>query len=522
MSVPREYFLGDLLSRSARKFPNKTAVVFRDKRLTYKEVNDRANAVADSLPRLGIRKGDRVAFLSGNTVEYIEMYFGPAKAGAIFTPINTNMVVRELEYVLNYVQPKLLILQPRFLDTIQSIKGRLSIKTYVVMGIEVPGMENYEQLIREGSKEEPGVELDGEDIALIIFTGGTTGMPRGAMHAHRGLIYNAHAMAIDFSQTYDDVEIHMTPMYHTAMASQTYSSTLMGNKHVILDGFEPTQVLEAIVKEKVTIGFMVPTIINALLQVPDLQKYDLSSLRTILYGGAPMPMKLLEKALKTIGCGFTQLFGQTEGGPLIATLPPEDHVVEGSPEKVKRSSASGRAIVNYEIRVVDGQDRDVPVGEVGEVIGRSVSMTRGYWDRPEETAEVLKNGWLHTGDLARMDEDGYIYVVERKKDMIISGGKNIYSPEIEEVLYRHPAILEATVFGVPDDYWGEAVKACVVLKQGNELTEEEVIQFCKEHLASYKKPKSVDILKELPKSPQGKILKRVLREKYWAHLEKKI
>lgn len=522
MSVPREWLLGDFVSRNARKFPNKMAVVFRDKRLTHKEVNDRANAVANSLLNLGVEKGDRVALLAGNTFEYIEMYFGPAKAGAIFAPINTTMVARELEYVLKYLRPRVLILQQRFLDTIESIKAGLDIQTYVVMGPGAQGMESYDRLIQEGSRQEPAVELDGEDIALIIFTGGTTGMPRGAMHSHRGLICNAHTMAIEFKQASDDVEIHMTPMYHTAMASQTYSSTLMGNKHVILEGFEPVQVLEAIAREKVTIGFMVPTIINAILQVPDLEKYDLRSLRVILYGGAPMPIKLLEKALQTIGCGFLQLFGQTEGGPLIAVLPPEDHVIDGPPEKTKRSRASGRATVNYEIRVVGAQDRDVPLGEVGEIIGRSVSMTKGYWDRPEETAELLKNGWLHTGDLGYQDEDGYIYIVERKKDMIISGGKNIYSPEIEEVLYRHPAILEATVFGVPDDYWGEAVKACVALKPGQVLTEEEVIQFCKENLASYKKPKSVDFLKELPKSPQGKILKRVLREKYWAHMERKI
>lgn len=522
MSIPSEYYLGDLLSRSARKFPNKTAVVFKNERLTYKQVNERANAIADSLVKRGIQKGDRISFLADNTIEYIEMYFGPAKAGAIFAPINTTMVAHEMEYVLNYLQPKVLIFQPRFIDMIESIKSRLSIQSYVVMGSGISGLEGYERLIQEGSEKEPAVELDGEDIALIIFTGGTTGMPRGAMHAHRGLVFNAYAMALDFMQTYDDVEIQMTPMYHTAMASQTYSSTLMGNTHVIMAEFEPIEVLEAIAKEKVTIGFMVPTIINALLQVPDLEKYDLSSLRRILYGGAPMPMKLLEKALKTLGCGFTQLYGLTEGGPLVATLPPEDHITRGPAELVKRSAASGRAIVNYEIRVVDDQDRDVPIGKVGEIIGKSVSMTRGYWDQPEENEALLKKGWLHTGDLARMDEDGYIYVVERKKDMIISGGKNIYSPEVEEVLYRHPAVLEATVFGVPDDYWGEAVKACVVLKSGEELTEAELIQFCKENLASYKKPKSVDFMEELPKSAAGKILKRILRDKYWEHLERKI
>jgi acyl-CoA synthetase (AMP-forming)/AMP-acid ligase II len=270
-----------------------------------------------------------------------------------------------------------------------------------------------------------------------------------------------------------------------------------------------------------TPGFVVPTMINMFLQVPDLETYDFGSMRMLYYGAAPMPIKLLERALKAMPCGFMQFFGQTEAF-LMAALPPEDHIVEGPAGKVRKSRAAGKAMVNYELRIVDGDDKDVPVGEVGEIIAKSASVTLGYWDRPDETAQVLKNGWLHTGDLAYMDEDGYIYVVERKKDMIICGGKNIYCPEIEDVLYKHPAVLEATVFGVPDDHWGESVKAAVVLKEGKELTEDELVNFCSENLAGYKKPKSVDFLPELPKSPAGKILKRVLRDKYWENAEKKI
>ena len=517
-----DYCLDELLARSARKFPNKTAVVFEGTRLTYKEVDERANAIANSLVRMGVQRGDRVTLIADNTYEWIEMYFAPAKAGATFAPVNASAPAREMEYVLNYVAPKVLIFQPRWIDMIQSMKDRLpSVQSYVLMGADVPGMESYERLIEEGSKEEPGIEPDPLDIALIIFTGGTTGMPRGAMHTHRGCVYSVHSMAIDVRQNYNDVEMHVTPIYHTAMAAQIICSTFLGNKHVLARKFDPETVLNLIEKEGITCGFVVPTIINMLLQVPDLQKYDLSSLRALYYGGAPMPIKLLEQALKTIPCGFIQFYGQTEGF-LYATLPPEDHVVEGPPEKVRKSRAAGRALVNYELRVVDGEDRDVPVGEVGEIVVRGPTMTAGYWDRPDETAEVIRNGWLHTGDLARMDEDGYIYVVERKKDMIISGGKNIYCPEVEEVLYRHPAVLEATVFGIPDDYWGEAVKAAVALKPGKEVTEEELIEFCAQSISGWKKPKSVDFLKELPKSPTGKIIKRVLRDKYWEGAEKKI
>lgn len=512
-----DYYFDDLLGRSARKFPNKTAVVFENVRLTYKEVDERANAIANSLIRMGIQRGDRVTLLADNTHEWIEMYFAPAKAGATFAPVNASAPPNEMEYVLGYIAPKVIVLQPRFVDMIQLMKNRLpSVKSYIVMGgVDVSGMENYERLIEEDSKEDPDIQVDPLDTALIIFTGGTTGMPRGAMHTHRGCVYNVHSMAIDLRQNYNDVEMHVTPIYHTAMAAQIMCSTFLGNKHVIARKFETENVLNLISKEGVTCGFVVPTIINMIMQVPDLQKYDLSSLRCLYYGGAPMPIKLLEQALDALSCGFIQFYGQTEGF-LYATLPPEDHVLKGPEEKVRRSRAAGRALVNYELRIVDEQGRDVQHGEVGEITIKGPSMSTGYWDRPDETAEMIRNGWLHTGDLARMDEDGYIYVVERKKDMIISGGKNIYCPEVEDILYKHPAILEATVFGVPDDYWGEAVKAAVVLKPGKELKEEELIEFVAEHISSYKKPKSVDFLRELPKSPAGKIIKRVLRDEYWA------
>ncbi|HPP07161.1 MAG TPA: AMP-binding protein, partial [Syntrophorhabdaceae bacterium] len=245
---------------------------------------------------------------------------------------------------------------------------------------------------------------------------------------------------------------------------------------------------------------------------PDIEKFNLSSLKLILYAGAPMPVELLKNALKVFKCGFAQLYGQTESGPFTTVLKPEDHILDGSEKKIQRLASSGRAVLNYEVRIVDEDGNDVKTGEVGEIIVRSESMMKGYWNMPEETAKKLRNGWLYTGDLGRMDEDGYIYIVERKNDMIISGGVNIYPREIEEVLYRHPAVSEVSVIGVPDEHWGEVPKAIVVLKEGKTATEEEIIKFCGEHLAGYKKPKSVEFWKELPKSPQGKILKKEIRE----------
>jgi acyl-CoA synthetase (AMP-forming)/AMP-acid ligase II len=517
-----EYYYDDLLNLSARKYPGKTAVIFEGIRLTYGEVNDRANAIANSLMQMGIQKGDRVTLIADNTFEWIEMYFAPAKLGATFCPVNSTAPPKEMESVLRYLSPKVVILQPRFVPMIQSIKERLTgVSLFIVIGEDAPGMENYDKLIDKGPKHDPDIQLDPLDTALILFTGGTTGMPRGAMHTHKGCIYNAYAASIATGQTHDDVEMHITPMYHTAMAAQLMASTLLSNTHVITRKFDAERVLELIAKEGITCGFVVPTIINKVLHVPDLEKYDLSSLRCLYYGGAPMPMKLLEQALEVLQCNFMQFYGQTEG-LLYATLSPQDHVVKGPPDKVKRSRAAGRAIVNYELRVVDDQGEDVPSGEVGEIVVKGPTMSNGFWDKPDETANLIRNGWLHTGDLAYMDEDGYVYVVERKKDVIISGGKNIYCPEVESVLYSHPAILEATVFGIPDDYWGEAVKAAVVLKPGNEVSEEELIEFVSRNISSYKKPKSIDFLEELPKNNNGKIVKRVLRDQYWKHAERSI
>ncbi|HNS77805.1 MAG TPA: AMP-binding protein, partial [Syntrophorhabdus sp.] len=279
-------------------------------------------------------------------------------------------------------------------------------------------------------------------------------------------------------------------------------------------GFNPPEVLEYISKERISRIQLVPTMIHSLIQVPDVSKYDLSSLKLILYAGSSMPVELLKKALTIFPCGFAQLYGQTESGPFTTVLRPEDHIQDGTEKSVARLASSGKPALNYEVRIVDDNDVDVPMGEVGELIVRSEAMMIGYWQMPEETEKKLKNGWLHTGDLAKFDEDGYVYIVERKGDMIISGGVNIYPREIEEVLYRHPAVSEASVIGLPDEHWGEIVKAVIVLKPGAKATEDEIKDFCGKNLAGFKKPKSVDFWKELPKSPQGKILKKDIRKQY--------
>jgi long-chain acyl-CoA synthetase len=334
------------------------------------------------------------------------------------------------------------------------------------------------------------------------------------MRTHRHLVSDAVASAIDLRVEYDERVLITFPMYHVAAEDNIVRHSFLPNTIYIKreGGFNPAEVLEYISKEHISRCQFVPTMIHSLIQVPDVSKYDLSSLRLILYAGSSMPVELLKKALAIFPCGFAQLYGQTESGPFTTVLKPEDHALEGP--AVARLASSGKPALNYEIRIVDENDNDVPQGEIGEIIGRSEAMMIGYWQMPEETEKKLKNGWLHTGDLGRFDEEGYVYIVERKNDLIISGGVNVYPREIEEVLYGHPAVSEVSVIGISDEHWGEVVKAVVVLKNGAEATAAELIDFCGKNLAGFKKPKSVDFWKELPKSPQGKILKKEIRKHY--------
>ncbi|HOJ44217.1 MAG TPA: AMP-binding protein, partial [Syntrophorhabdaceae bacterium] len=403
-----------------------------------------------------------------------------------------------------------------FVSVINELKSDLGfIEHYICLEeSKLPFMKNYEEIIVGSEKEEPDVKVLDDDVMSMFFTAGTTGKPKGALRTHRHLIMTAVAGVIDLRVDYDEQALITFPMYHVACEDNIVRHSFMPNTiHIRREGgFNAVDVLSYIEKEKITRCQMVPTMIHTLLQTPDIEKFNLSSLKLILYAGAPMPVELLKNALRVFKCGFAQLYGQTESGPFTTVLKPEDHILDGSEKKIQRLASSGRAVLNYEVRIVDEDGNDVKTGEVGEIIVRSESMMKGYWNMPEETAKKLRNGWLYTGDLGRMDEDGYIYIVERKNDMIISGGVNIYPREIEEVLYRHPAVSEVSVIGVPDEHWGEVPKAIVVLKEGKTATEEEIIKFCGEHLAGYKKPKSVEFWKELPKSPQGKILKKEIRE----------
>jgi acyl-CoA synthetase (AMP-forming)/AMP-acid ligase II len=484
--------------------------------MNFRQFNERVNRLSSTLCDLGLAKGDRIGVLVHNGHRFLEIYFAAAKTGGIFCPYNNHLKEFEIQALLNYSTPKFLFLDQDFTEMIRGLSpGLSSVEKYVCLQeCESDFFDDYESLIDRGSNEEPNYKIYDDDVLSIFFTAGTTGKPKGAMRTHRHLMSDAVASVIELKVDYDERVLITFPMYHVSCEDNIVRHSFMPNTfHLVREGgFKPEQALGYISRERITRCQFVPTMIHSLIQVHDISRYDLTSLRLILYAGSSMPVELLRKALAVFPCGFAQMYGQTESGPVTTILKPEDHVLDGSEKRLARLASSGKAPINYEIKIFDEDDNELPVGEVGEIVGRSEAMMIGYWQMPEETAKKLRNGWLHTGDLGRIDEDGYVYIVERKNDLIISGGVNVYPREIEEVLYGHPAVSEATVVGVPDEHWGEVVKAFVVLKRGAKATEREIIDFCSERLASYKKPKAVDFWDELPKSSTGKILKKEIRK----------
>jgi long-chain acyl-CoA synthetase len=510
--------IGDMLLRNANKFPEKIAIVSKDFSISYQALNERVNRLANALLNKGLKKRDRIGVLVHSCYQFIEIYFAAAKTGGVFCPYNNHLKGREIFDIINYSSPRFLFLDEDYGEMIESIKPHVeTVKHYICLQKpRRPFMKDYEGLLSKGDRKEPKVNIRESDIMSIFFTAGTTGRPKGAMRTHRHVLSNAITGVIELKVSYNDKAIISFPMYHISCEDNIGRHFFMPNTLFIKrEGqFDPREVLELISMEKITMCQLVPTMINTLLQYPEIDRYDLSSLRLIMYAAAPMPVELLKRALRTFKCGFAQFYGQTESGPLTTILQPEDHVLEGSERQLQKLGSAGRPVISYEIRVVDAEGKDVSVGEVGEIIVKSEAMMKGYWRLPRESAKKLKGRWLHTGDLGRFDEDGYLYIVDRKDDMIISGGVNIYPREVEEVLYQHSSVLEASVIGVPDDYWGEALKAIIILEEGAHTSEEEIIQFCKERIAGYKKPKSVEFWSELPKNPQGKILKRAIRERF--------
>ena len=515
--------VGDIPGRNAGLYPDKTAIIQGDIRVTFSQFDERVNRLANAILGLGSMKGDRIAVLHHNCYQYIELYFASAKIGTPIVPLNYRYNANEILYVIIDSGAKMIFFGKEYLSTINIIKKEItSVEHFICIDDSLLGMKNYEEIISMASAIEPVLTLDEEDIAILGYTGGTTGKPKGVMTTHRNIITSCYNTALERLLTPNDTHLIIHPIFHAGGANSMFAFSFVGAANVILNASNIDIILKTIQEYKISHLMFVPTMILLMIEHPNIGSYDLRSLKTIYYGTAPISIEPLKKAMRLFKCAFSQTYGMTETFVPISILKPEDHKLDGSAEDDKRMSSAGREVMGVKVKIVDPNGREVETGEIGEVVAKGKNVMKGYWNQPELTKEVLKDGWLYTGDMGRMDELRYIYIVDRKKDMIISGGENIYAKEVEDVLSAHPAVTHAVVIGVPDNIWGEAVKAFVIKKKGAEVTEEELITFCKSRLASYKKPKSVEFVEDFPRSTAGKVLKRELKEKYWKGRDRKV
>lgn len=510
--------IGQIPAKTARIAPDREALVDipHNRRMTFGELDERVRRLANALiDGVGLEKGDRVAVLSKNCIEYMEVYFACARVGLVVQPLNWRLGHDELARILNDGEPRVLVCSAEYRSTVEQVGDRINIGTILSFGEASDG--SYERMLMSASDGEPrGAEaICGEDPVLILYTGGTTGESKGALHTHWSLFAGMINQTVAERVVPGDVYMLTGQMFHIPVGLAI--NYLAHGCPVVLINFEAKLALEVIERERVSAFLGITTMLNWMMAVDNFSDYDLSSLRNIQYGGGPMPHSVVESALKAFPCTIIQGYGQTEG-MTMSFLSQEDHVRAVNGDHPERLGSCGREGFMTTISVVDADGNPVPRdGEThGEIIVKSEANMLGYWRRPELTAETLRDGWMWTGDIAVWDKDAYIFIVDRAKDMIISGGENIYSTQVEAAIHQHPAVLESAVFGIPDSEWGETVKAVVVLKPGMTATEKDIIKAASEHLASYQKPKSVDFVEQLPKAPTGKILKRDLRERYRA------
>jgi long-chain acyl-CoA synthetase len=506
----------DIIYRNALLHPDREALIFGTERVTFAEFNARVNSLIHALQSMGVNKGDVVGVLSWNCLDYIYVFGAAMKGGLIISPFNCRLQAEELDYLINYSEANTLFVGPEFVGMAGQLRPRLAkVKNFISFEGSASGMLGYRDLLANFAQEEPDVQVEEDDPLYIFYTSGTTGVPKGALYTHRCAVEDARTRAIEMNLQAGDKNILMMPLFHIGGADPLRVLFYLAGTSIIIRDFDPVTVLKTIQDEKATDIQIVPTHLAAFLALPNLKKYDVSSLKRIFYTGSPMPVELLKRGIAMWGFIFCQGYGLTETGPNVSTLHEEEHRVLYRPaEEQEILDSAGQPNVGVQVRVVDKDDNDVAAGEAGEIVVKSKQMMVEWWHKPEETRETVVDGWLHTGDIGRYDQKGYIYIVDRKKDMICSGGENIYPRDVEEVIYQHPAVLEAAVIGLPDPYWVEKVHAVISLKKGASLTAEEIINFCKGKIARYKAPKSVEFVESLPKSPSGKILKRELRDSY--------
>ena len=504
--------LGDVIGLNAQRSPNRVALVVGDEERTYGQLNDRRFRLANAL--LGVASpGDRVAVLAENVPEYVECYYGVPTAGMALTFLNYRLNPKEWAWILNDAEARVLVVEAKYHDMIESLLPDIpTIETVIVVGKSAKGVVDYEDFVRAGQASTPRVAVDEDDTAWLIYTSGTTGFPKGAMLTHRGLVAAAIESVIEYQPGPDERALMAFPLCHVAGYSVTVNM-VRGGLVVLMRAYEPELWMRMVDEYGITSGALAPTMVNFLLQHPRIGSYRLDSLTGLGYGAAAMPVEVLKAAIDRFGPIVYSGFGMTELGGNVLNHPKTVHErAIGGEEHLL--AACGQPMCLADVKVVDDDNRECPPGDVGELVVRGEQVLKGYFRNEEATLSAFSGGWFHSGDMARRDDEGFFYIVDRKKDMIVTGGENVYSREVEEVLYTHPAVSEVAVIGLPDLTWGEKVAAVVVIRAGASASEADIVATCRDRLAGFKSPRRVFFTDELPKNVSGKILKRELRERY--------
>jgi len=501
------------IHRAVQLYARRPALLGADFSLTWQAFADRVARLASVLTELGVCPGDRVAMLAANSPRYVEFYFATLWAGAVMVPVNGRWALPEKVHCLNDSQARLLLVDAAVHGEVAALRRACPALEQVIHADAGPagGFADYETLI-ESARPMADAGRGGSDLAALFYTGGTTGRAKGVMLSHDNFMANSMTALVNLGIREDSVHLHVAPLFHVAGGSRVFTVTVAGGTHAVIPRFEPELFLDAVQRYRVTVTVVVPAMLNALLEYPHLQRFDLSSLQLLTYGASPMPESLLRQTMERLpGVEFLQSYGMTELSPVATCLAPRYHVFSGP--DAGRVRSAGQAVFNADITIVDGHDAPLPPGEVGEVCVRGPMVMQGYWRQPELTGETLRGGWMHTGDAGYLDDQGFLFLVDRVKDMIISGGENVYSAAVENVIHQFPAVHECAVIGIPSERWGEAVHAVVVPRSGAEIDRDALLAHCRTQLAGYECPKSIEIRTEpLPRSGAGKVLKTELRE----------
>ena len=521
--------IADLLRRQVQQNPEKIAFKFEGRNVTYQDLDHGANQIANGFLEMGLKPDDRICYLAKNSIEYYELLFAASKAGVVMCPINWRLALPEIEYILKDSGTKCLFVGTEFKDALGLADADLPSLNFVCLlePVAEPAVKQV-SIIHEWKKQfsptAPDIHRAATDDAVQLYTSGTTGRPKGAVLSNLSLLsaykrYDHHPRPHWNEWTNQDISLVAMPCFHVGGTAWGLTGVANGATGVIMREFDATKVLDFIDEHKISKIFLVPAAIQFIVNQPQVREVDFSQLKFILYGASPIPLDLLKQAMEVFQCGFVQMYGMTETSGTIVALPPEDHDPEGN----VRMRSAGKALEDVEIAILGEDGTPLNPGEVGEIATRSTMNMKYYWNLPDATKEALtSDGWLRTGDAGYVDKDGYVFIQDRVKDMIISGGENIYPAEVENAIYGHPGIADVGVIGVPHEKWGEAVMACVVLKENTDLSEEDVIAWTREHIAKFKCPKTVSFLSSLPRNPSGKILRKELRAPYWADKKRSV